>query len=330
MPSSPGQTNFPAALDDAVALVEAANNAAGLLASPIGAGDSTLTLASGGSAFSNSGILWVDAEAMAYTSRSGNVFSGLTRGLEGTTAAGHLAGANVEQAITALSHKAHSDALIAVETKLGVGADTPTPLDFLRAHPTTPGVSQWTPLTSNDVQTAMGFTPVNKAGDTMTGDLVVPDLHATANLQVDGDADIEGALNVDGAVTLGSTLAAGDSALGALVLAGLLTAKSAKFTTRTVTGDYTIADDDFVLFVNPSVAHVNLTFPDASGQLGRMLVTKRGPFLSPWRWQLLAHTGQLLEFGPSIGTVATRFYDVDWGGHWWVSDGSRWRVISYL
>lgn len=328
--SQPGTKNFPTALDDAVSLVEAANNASGLLSANILAGDSTLTLVSGGAAFANTGILWCENEAIGYATKSGNVFSGLTRGMEITVPVGHAAGALVEQDITALSHTVQNQAIIAVETKLGWGADTPVPGDFMRAHASSAGVSQWSPLTSQDVQNAMGYVPVNKAGDTMTGGLTVPSLHTTGAETIDGNLAVAGNGSVHDLSVGGALTVAGASQVNALNVLGMLTAKGAAFTTRTITAGYTIQPDDFVLFVNPSVAHVNLQFPSAAGNLGRMLVTKRGPYLAPWRWQLIAWSAEVLEFGPTIGYVAFRYYDVDWGGHWWVSDGIRWRIISFL
>ncbi len=73
-------------------------NASGVtLASAIGAGDTSLTLTDAG-AFPTSGTILIDQEQISYTGKSGNTLTGLTRGVNGTTAAAHNAGTAVTQA----------------------------------------------------------------------------------------------------------------------------------------------------------------------------------------------------------------------------------------
>lgn len=67
------------------------------LASAITSSDVTLTLVDG-SAFATSGTLWIDNEQIGYTGRSGNVLSGLVRGVGRTAAAAHTLNAVVTMA----------------------------------------------------------------------------------------------------------------------------------------------------------------------------------------------------------------------------------------
>src|SRR6185437_2715032 len=77
-----------------------ANNASSTLASTIIAGDGSLTVASA-AAFPTVGNfrIIVDSEIMTVTAVSGSTFT-ITRGAEGTTAAGHTSGAIVTQVLT--------------------------------------------------------------------------------------------------------------------------------------------------------------------------------------------------------------------------------------
>lgn len=117
-----GTSNYPASLDTVVELVEAANNAADTLNGGIDAIVTTLTV-NDASEFAASGIVAIDDELVSYTGKSADDLTGLTRGIEGTLAASHSSGADVRQVITASSHNVQSAAIIALETKLGTGAD---------------------------------------------------------------------------------------------------------------------------------------------------------------------------------------------------------------
>lgn len=129
-----GTTNYPTSLDTVVELVEAANNAADTLSAGISAGDTSLTLTDAAE-FAASGIVAIENELLSYTGKSGSTLTGLTRGIEGTTAASHSSGADVRQVITAASHNVQSAAIIALEQKLGTGTDI--------------AWSQMSPLTAN-------------------------------------------------------------------------------------------------------------------------------------------------------------------------------------
>ena len=62
-----------------------------MLAEDTTADATELKIAAGG-ALPDAGVLWIDDEAIEYTGREGQVFSGCTRGARGTTAAAHPAG----------------------------------------------------------------------------------------------------------------------------------------------------------------------------------------------------------------------------------------------
>ena len=61
----------------------------------IDATQTTLTLVNGTSFPASGGIIMIGAEQMSYNTKSGNVLSGIVRGINGTTADVHLTGANV-------------------------------------------------------------------------------------------------------------------------------------------------------------------------------------------------------------------------------------------
>lgn len=117
-----GTTNYPTSLDTAVELVEAANQAADTLNGGINSSITALTV-NDASKFANSGIVLIDSEYIAYGSRTSTVLQSLVRGFESSTAATHASGAAVRQVITATSNNVKSAAIIALETKLGIGTD---------------------------------------------------------------------------------------------------------------------------------------------------------------------------------------------------------------
>lgn len=116
-----GTTNYPTSLDTVVELIEAANNASTTLDGAIDDTMTTITVAST-SSFAASGVIAIDNELISYTAKTATDFTGCTRGFEGTAAASHLTGVDVEQIITARSHNVLASALIAIETKLGTGS----------------------------------------------------------------------------------------------------------------------------------------------------------------------------------------------------------------
>lgn len=137
MPS--GVVNFPTSLDDAVSLIEANNQASSTLTASIIATTLLIPVADPAE-FPNSGLAtltdsitpWTAAptkiEIFRYSSKSGSnlvVPSTADRGLYGTTAQSWDSGQFVGQRITARHHTVLAEAQIAVETKLGIGSDTP-------------------------------------------------------------------------------------------------------------------------------------------------------------------------------------------------------------
>jgi hypothetical protein len=131
---TPGIIEYPAALDTALSLIEVANNGSSTLTANISVGDLLIPVAQPGK-FTNSGIatLTDDLEAptkieiFVYTSKSGNnlVVPVGGRGQQGTTAQAFSTGHFVEQRPTARHHTALADAILALQAKLGIGADTP-------------------------------------------------------------------------------------------------------------------------------------------------------------------------------------------------------------
>ena len=86
------------------------------------AGDTSLTLNSGGGAMlpTDNFVMSVENEIIFVSSVTGDVCNGLTRGFEGTTPAGHNAGVAVEPRVTALAHNRLASEVNSVESTLGV------------------------------------------------------------------------------------------------------------------------------------------------------------------------------------------------------------------
>jgi hypothetical protein len=165
-----GTTNFPTSLDTATELVRAANDSKGFIATG-GATNSATTInitAVPSSAPADGIAVIVSAtddtvrEIVSYTGKTGTTITGVTRNLESSGAKTWLAGDIVYfDTLTALSRTVLVNALIALETKLGVGADTPASGEVLKA--TGAGASGWSPLTPSDI-TGLGFTPASSLG----------------------------------------------------------------------------------------------------------------------------------------------------------------------
>lgn len=153
-----GTTNFPSSLDTATTLVRAANK----VSTTVGTGGvtnvaTTITVGSTTGAPAD-GICVIEDEIIAYTGTTSTTITGCTRGFNGTTAASHAQGVPVYfDAIIANHHSVHTDAIVAVETKVGSGSSTPTSSTFLKGTGT--GTSSWSAMTSGEVTTALGFTP---------------------------------------------------------------------------------------------------------------------------------------------------------------------------
>jgi hypothetical protein len=159
MPDTPGAINFPTALDSAVSLVEVANNATAALTANISVSDLLIPIDQPGK-FSNSGIATLTdsltaptkIEIFVYTGKSGSnlVVPVGGRGAQGTTAQAFSTGQFVEQRPTSRHHTVLADLLLAIEAKLGIGADTPgAAVEALMSNGA--GASTWRALTGADV-----------------------------------------------------------------------------------------------------------------------------------------------------------------------------------
>lgn len=139
-----GSTNYPTSLDSVSDLVEAKNNASTTLTSSLASNSTNVSVVSTSGFPFNGGIIRINNEIIAYTqiSTSPHMFSGLTRGFEGTVATSHNLGDTVSLDITAASNNVKNDAIIALESKVGVTSSTPTNRTVLRGG-TTAGTSSW-------------------------------------------------------------------------------------------------------------------------------------------------------------------------------------------
>src|ERR1051326_6943869 len=143
-----GTTNFPTSLDDNVSLVAATNAASTTLSGAHNNSITTLTVAST-TLFPSSGILLVDSELISYTGKTSGTFTGCTRAVESTTAASHSSGATVAFVYTAKMRQVILDALVALQTKVGIGADTPANLEVFQG--TGAGSSGWAALVASQI-----------------------------------------------------------------------------------------------------------------------------------------------------------------------------------
>lgn len=140
MADTPGIVKFPAALDSADSLIRAGNGLVTTLAANVAAGQLSFVVANA-AAWSATGIATIQKRVAAVVGsetvylptgsleiinfeRSGNTLT-VARGQQGTSDITHDAGDYIECRITALHHSALRDALLAVESKLGIGATTP-------------------------------------------------------------------------------------------------------------------------------------------------------------------------------------------------------------
>lgn len=91
------------------------------------------------------GNVTIDTEVIHYTGKSGATLTGCTRGHDGTTAASHLDGASVEWDVVALILNQILVDLIAIQTKVGTGASTPSGTTAV-LQATGTGASAWATL----------------------------------------------------------------------------------------------------------------------------------------------------------------------------------------
>jgi hypothetical protein len=158
---TPGMVRFPAAADSQYSLIRAANNSRTTLSSGITAASTTITVAST-ARFPASGLAQIDAEIIAYSSKTETTFTGLTRGADSTTAASHSGGAAVRGVVAAAHHNTLASAIIATQGKLGTGSTTPSSGKVLRG--TSAGASAWGELGSSDLPASPTFSGTVTAG----------------------------------------------------------------------------------------------------------------------------------------------------------------------
>jgi len=162
MPSTPGTVNFPTSLDDAISLIEATNNASTTLAAGVNASALSIPIADPGE-FSGSGVATLTdsltaptkMELVIYTSKSGSnliVPSG-GRGAFGSTAQSWLSGEFVELRPLAQHHLTNANAVIAIQSKLGVGAGTAAINQILRGVGA--GVTAWGAMQAADLPSSL-------------------------------------------------------------------------------------------------------------------------------------------------------------------------------
>lgn len=149
-----GSTNYPTSLDSMTTLVEATNNASTTLVSTMAINATSFVGNNSENQISkfpqNGGIVRIDDEIISYSSIiNGNQFVVESRGLENTVAAAHDSGATVSLDITALSNNVKNSAIIAVETKVGIGSSSPTSNTVLVG--TGSGSSNWQLLSNDNV-----------------------------------------------------------------------------------------------------------------------------------------------------------------------------------
>ncbi len=108
---------FPTTVPDINTFYVANNLAETALSGSVDATQTTITVAAADK-FTCPCLIVVDAEVMAATSKSGNVFT-VTRGFDGTTAAVHSNGAKVRNNQVAKYHNAIADEVMAIANALG-------------------------------------------------------------------------------------------------------------------------------------------------------------------------------------------------------------------
>lgn len=159
-----GSTNYPGGLDTLYTLLTPADQARTVLTAGLTLSDTTLAVVDT-TGFPSQGVVTIEGEHITYTGVTGTSFTGCTRGAfvgdGGRSAQSHPNGSAVQQLIIAAYHRVHSDALIALETKLGSGASVPASNTYLAGG--TGGSSSWetipiSPTGPQGVQGSQGFT----------------------------------------------------------------------------------------------------------------------------------------------------------------------------
>lgn len=145
-----GVTNFPASLDTTATLLNQVNVCSSLLSASVTDSDTSLTLTDA-SSFPTAGIARLEDEYLKWTGKSTNTLTGLSRGAYSSVAVAHSAAAELRMTVMSGYHNVLVDAMIAVETKFGTGADTPAANEVLRG--TGSGTSDWGQIANAHIAT---------------------------------------------------------------------------------------------------------------------------------------------------------------------------------
>lgn len=106
---------FPGAVSTDADLYIAVNTLSALLTdNPLTIGATTVNVNST-TLFPNVGFISIDAEIIKYTGKTATSFTGCTRGADGSTAAAHSLGAQVDHNVVAAHHNANKDEIIATQ-----------------------------------------------------------------------------------------------------------------------------------------------------------------------------------------------------------------------
>jgi hypothetical protein len=165
--NQPGRV-FPIQLDSPASLVRVNNRLVTKLTASLTPSSTTASVVSTAGWPSASYFILGGIETVYYTGTTPTSFTGLLRAREATTATAFPVGGLIEQRITALPINIHGEVLIELEKKMGYGADLPGGNnEFFISNEA--GQSTWRAMLNADVVSALGFTPINKAGDSFTG-----------------------------------------------------------------------------------------------------------------------------------------------------------------
>ena len=128
--------NFPTTLDNDASLHVAKNNLYTTLNAQLLIGETTTMEVVSTTNWDSAGYLSVDNEIIYYASTDPTHFLTLTRARDGTSAAQHEVGTVVELRPVAMHHNDPKDAIVALETKVGVDSSAvATTIDYLVKNP---------------------------------------------------------------------------------------------------------------------------------------------------------------------------------------------------
>lgn len=152
---TPGTLEFPGALDTVVSLLETSNKKSSTLTGAISSSATSLTLLSA-TGWPSTGAGSIQNERIFWIGKTGNQLTGLLRGQDGSTAVSHAAGSVFQMTVQSRHHQILSEAIRAIEAKLGIGATTPDTIGYgLRVI--APGETAWIPIAGSGTVTSVGL-----------------------------------------------------------------------------------------------------------------------------------------------------------------------------